>query len=64
MRNSKNAIDEKEYIKRVTAHYQTSIILQKMAQQMDKANRTDTEHKVLHMSLSKYLKMLKNGFKL
>ena len=35
-----------------------------MAQQMDKENRTDTEHKVLHMSLGKYLKMLKNGFKL
>lgn len=56
--------DEDEYIKRIAAHYQTGIILQKMAQQMDKENRTDTEHKVLHMSLGKYLKMLKRVFKL
>ena len=62
--NEYKAIDEKEYIKRVAAHYQTGIILQKMAQQMDKENRTDTEHKVLHMSLSKYLQMLKRNFKL
>ena len=55
---------EEEYVRRVAAHYQTGIILQKMAQQMDKENRTDTEHKVLHMSLGKYLKMLKRGFKL
>ena len=55
---------EEEYIKRIAAHYQTGIILQKMAQQMDKENRTETEHKVLHMSLGKYLKMLKRGFKL
>ena len=41
MKNFKNAIDEKEYIKRVAAHYQTGIILGKMAQQMDKANRTE-----------------------
>tara|TARA_Y100000593_G_scaffold68536_1_gene125943 strand:- start:46 stop:285 length:240 start_codon:yes stop_codon:yes gene_type:complete len=55
---------EEEYHKRLAAHYQTGIILQKMAQQMDKENRTETEHKVLHMSLGKYLKMLKRGFKL
>ena len=55
---------EEEYIKRIAGHYQTGIILQKMAQQMDKENRTETEHKVLHMSLGKYLKMLKRGFKL
>ena len=62
--NEYKAIDEKEYIKRVAAHYQTGIILGKMAQQMDKANRTETEHKVLYMSLVKYTKMLKNNFKL
>ena len=56
--------DEKEYVKRIAGHFQTGIILQKMAQQMDKENRTDTEHKVLHMSLSKYLQMLKKNFKL
>ena len=56
--------DEKEYVKRIAGHYQTGIILQKMAQQMDKENRTDTEHKVLHMSLGKYLKILKRTFKL
>ena len=55
---------EEEYHKRVAGHFQTGIILQKMAQQMDKENRTDTEHKVLHMSLGKYLKMLKKAFKL
>ena len=55
---------EEEYHKRLAAHYQTGIILMKMAQQMDKENRTETEHKVLHMSLGKYLKMLKRGFKL
>ena len=55
---------EEEYHKRVAGHFQTGIILQKMAQQMDKENRTDTEHKVLHMSLGKYLKMLKRAFKL
>jgi hypothetical protein len=55
---------EEEYHKRLAGHYQTGIILQKMAQQMDKENRTDTEHKVLHMSLSKYLQMLKRNFKL
>ena len=55
---------EEEYVKRIAGHYQTGIILQKMAQQMDKENRTDTEHKVLHMSLGKYLKMLKRAFKL
>ena len=55
---------EEEYHKRVAGHFQTGIILQKMAQQMDKENRTDTEHKVLHMSLGKYLKMLKKNFKL
>ena len=55
---------EEEYHKRLAGHYQTGIILMKMAQQMDKENRTDTEHKVLHMSLGKYLKMLKKAFKL
>ena len=55
---------EEEYHKRVAGHFQTGIILQKMAQQMDKENRTDTEHKVLHMSLGKYLKLLKKNFKL
>jgi|TARA_B100000315_G_scaffold79746_1_gene73098 hypothetical protein len=55
---------EEEYHKRLAGHYQTGIILMKMAQQMDKENRTDTEHKVLHMSLGKYLKMLKRAFKL
>ena len=62
--NEYKAIDEKEYIKRVAAHYQTGIILQKMARQMNHANRTETEHKVLDMSLSKYLQMLKRNFKL
>ena len=55
---------EEEYHKRLAGHYQTGIILQKMAQQMDKENRTDTEHKVLHMSLGKYLNLLKKNFKL
>ena len=62
--NERMNFDEKEYVKRIAGHYQTGIILQKMAQQMDKENRTDTEHKVLHMSLGKYLKMLKSAFKL
>ena len=62
--NEKMGFSEEEYHKRLAAHYQTGIILQKMAQQMDKENRTETEHKVLHMSLGKYLKMLKRGFKL
>ena len=62
--NEKMGFSEEEYHKRLSAHYQTGIILQKMAQQMDKENRTETEHKVLHMSLGKYLKMLKRGFKL
>ena len=62
--NEKMGFSEEEYIKRIAGHYQTGIILQKMAQQMDKENRTETEHKVLHMSLGKYLKMLKSGFKL
>ena len=55
---------EEEYHKRLAGHYQTGIILMKMAQQMDKENRTETEHKVLDMSLGKYLKMLKKNFKL
>ena len=55
---------EEEYHKRLAGHYQTGIILMKMARQMDKENRTDTEHKVLDMSLGKYLKMLKGAFKL
>ena len=62
--NEKMGFSEEEYHKRLAAHYQTGIILMKMAQQMDKENRTETEHKVLHMSLGKYLKMLKRGFKL
>ena len=56
--------DEKQYVERIAGHYQTGIILMKMARQMDKENRTETEHKVLDMSLGKYLKMLKRGFKL
>ena len=55
---------EEEYVRRIASHFQTGIILQKMAQQMDKENRTDTEHKVLHMSLGKYLNLLKKNFKL
>ena len=55
---------EEEYVKRIAGHYQTGIILMKMARQMDKENRTETEHKVLDMSLGKYLKMLKKNFKL
>ena len=62
--NEKMGFSEEEYHKRLAAHYQTGIILMKLAQQMDKENRTETEHKVLHMSLGKYLKMLKRGFKL
>ena len=62
--NERMGFSEEEYHKRLAAHYQTGIILQKMAQQMDKENRTDTEHKVLHMSLGKYLKMLKRAFKI
>ena len=60
----RRGFSEEEYHKRLAGHYQTGIILMKMAQQMDKENRTDTEHKVLHMSLGKYLKMLKRAFKL
>ena len=62
--NERMGFDEKQYVERIAGHYQTGIILMKMAQQMDKENRTDTEHKVLHMSLGKYLKMLKKAFKL
>ncbi len=62
--NERMGFDEKQYVERIAGHYQTGIILMKMAQQMDKENRTDTEHKVLHMSLGKYLKMLKKNFKL
>ena len=62
--NERMGFDEKQYVERIAGHYQTGIILMKMAQQMDKENRTDTEHKVLHMSLGKYLKMLKRAFKL
>ena len=62
--NERMGFSEEEYHKRLAGHYQTGIILMKMAQQMDKENRTDTEHKVLHMSLSKYLQMLKRNFKL
>ena len=62
--NERMGFSEEEYHKRLAGHYQTGIILGKMAQQMDKANRTETEHKVLDMSLSKYLQMLKRNFKL
>ena len=62
--NERMGFDEKQYVERIAGHYQTGIILQKMAQQMDKENRTDTEHKVLHMSLGKYLKWIKRAFKL
>ena len=62
--NERMGFSEEEYHKRLAGHYQTGIILMKMARQMDKENRTDTEHKVLHMSLGKYLKMLKRAFKL
>ena len=62
--NERMGFDEKQYVERIAGHYQTGIILMKMARQMDKENRTDTEHKVLHMSLGKYLKMLKKAFKL
>ena len=55
---------EEEYHKRLAGHYQTGIILMKMARQMNHENRTETEHKVLDMSLGKYLKMLKKNFKL
>ena len=62
--NEKMNFDETEYVKRIAAHYQTGIILMKMARQMNHENRTETEHKVLDMSLGKYLKMLKKNFKL
>ena len=62
--NERMGFSEEEYHKRVAGHFQTGIILQKMAQQMDKENRTDTEHNVLHMSLGKYLNLLKKNFKL
>ena len=62
--NERMGFDEKQYVERIAGHYQTGIILMKMAQQMDKENRTETEHKVLHMSLGKYLQMLKRNFKL
>ena len=62
--NEKMGFSEEEYHKRLAGHFQTGIILMKMAQQMDKENRTETEHKQLHMDLSKYLKNLKKGFDL
>ena len=62
--NERMNFDEKEYVKRIAGHFQTGIILQKMARQMEHENRTETEHKVLDMSLGKYLKMLKKNFKL
>ena len=62
--NERMGFDEKQYVERIAGHYQTGIILMKMAQQMDKENRTDTEHKGLHMSLGKYLNLLKKNFKL
>ena len=62
--NERMGFSEEEYVKRIAGHFQTGIILQKMAQQMDKENRTETEHKQLHMDLSKYLKNLKKRFDL
>ena len=62
--NERMGFSEEEYVKRIAGHYQTGIILMKMARQMDKENRTETEHKVLDMSLGKYLKMLKKNFEL
>ena len=62
--NERMGFSEEEYHKRLAGHYQTGIILQKMARQMNHENRTETEHKVLDMSLGKYLKMLKGAFKL
>ena len=62
--NERMGFDEKQYVERIAGHYQTGIILMKMARQMDKENRTETEHKVLDMNLGKYLKMLKKNFKL
>jgi len=62
--NEKMGFDEKQYVERIAGHYQTGIILMKMAQQMDKENRTETQHKQLHMDLSKYLKNLKKRFDL
>ena len=55
---------EEEYHKRLAGHYQNGIILMKMARQMNHENRTETEHKVIDMSVGKYLKMLKKNFKL
>jgi hypothetical protein len=62
--NERMNFDEKEYVKRIAGHYQTGIILQKMARQMEHENRTETEHKVLDMSLGKYLNWIKRAFKL
>ena len=62
--NERMGFSEEEYVKRIAGHYQTGIILMKMAQQMDKENRTETQHKQLHMDLSKYLKNLKKRFDL
>ena len=62
--NERMGFSEEEYVKRIAGHYQTGIILMKMAQQMDKENRTETEHKQLMMDLSKYLKNLKKRFDL
>ena len=62
--NERMGFSEEEYVKRIAGHFQTGIILQKMARQMNHENRTETEHKVLDMSLGKYLKMLKKNFKL
>ena len=62
--NERMGFSEEEYHKRLAGHYQTGIILMKMAQQMDKENRTETEHKQLMIDLSKYLKNLKKRFNL
>ena len=60
--NEKLGFSNEEYHKRMAAHYQTGIILMKMAQQMDKENRTETGHKLLYMSLAKHLKIFKKLF--
>ena len=64
MLNERMGFDEKQYVERIAGHYQTGIILMKMAKHMDKENITETQHKQLHMDLSKYLKNLKKRFDL
>ena len=60
--NEKMGFSEEEYVKRIAGHYQTGIILMKMAQQMDKEDRMETKHKILANDLGKYLKTLKKRF--